>query len=101
MIVVSGAPGTGKSTVAAALGAGLGWPVLALDAIKEALADVLGLGGEDWSNQLGDTAAELVFRLSAQFPAAVAEGWWRGAGGSERSRSSPAQWRCSAGAIRS
>lgn len=78
VIVVSGAPGTGKSTVAAALGAGLGWPVLALDAIKEALADVLGLGGEDWSNQLGDAAAELVFRLSAQFPAAVAEGWWRG-----------------------
>jgi predicted kinase len=78
VIVVSGAPGTGKSTVAAALGAGLGWPVLALDAIKEALADVLGLGNEDWSDRLGDAAAEIVFRLSARFPDAVAEGWWRG-----------------------
>lgn len=78
LIVVSGAPGTGKSTIAAALGAGLRFPVLSLDPIKEALADVLGLGGEDWSNQVGDAAAEVVFRLAAAFPDAVAEGWWRG-----------------------
>ena len=79
VIVVSGAPGTGKSTVAAALATAQQWPLLALDAIKETLADILGLGGEDWSGLLGDAAAEVVFRLSAQFPAAVAEGWWRGA----------------------
>jgi predicted kinase len=78
VIVVSGAPGTGKSTIAAALAADLGWPLLALDTIKEALADVLGLGDEDWSNRVGDAAAEIVFRLSAQFEDAVAEGWWRG-----------------------
>ncbi len=45
LIVVSGAPGTGKSTIAAAVAAHLGWPLLSLDTIKEALADVLGLGG--------------------------------------------------------
>lgn len=84
VIVVSGAPGTGKSTVAAALADGLRWPLLSLDPVKEAVADVLGLGDghgigrEDWSNRVGDTAAEIVFRLSAQFPDAVAEGWWRG-----------------------
>jgi predicted kinase len=77
LIVVSGAPGTGKSTIAAAVAADLGWPLLALDPIKEALADVLGLGDEDWSDQVGDAAAEVVFRLSAQFPVAVVEGWWR------------------------
>jgi len=77
--VVSGAPGTGKSTIARALGAGLRLPVLSLDPIKEALADVLGLGDEDWSNRVGDAAAEVVFRLAAAFPDAVAEGWWRGA----------------------
>jgi hypothetical protein len=64
LIVVSGAPGTGKSTIAAALGVALRFPVLSLDPIKEALADVLGLGGEDWSNQVGDAAAEVVFRLA-------------------------------------
>ena len=79
LIVVSGAPGTGKSTVATALGNELRFAVLSLDPIKEALADVLGLGDEDWSNRVGDAAAEVVFRLSATFPDAVAEGWWRGA----------------------
>jgi len=79
LIVVSGAPGTGKSTVAAALAADLRWPLLALDAVKEALGDVLGLGGGDWSDRVGDAAAEIVFRLAAAFPDAVAEGWWRGA----------------------
>jgi predicted kinase len=77
LIVVSGAPGTGKSTIARELGAGLRLCVLSLDPIKEALADVLGLGDEDWSNRVGDAAAEVVFRLAADFPDAVAEGWWR------------------------
>jgi predicted kinase len=79
VLVVSGAPGTGKSTVATALADSLRWPVLALDTIKEALADVLGLGEEGWSDRIGDAAAEIVFRLSAQFPEVIAEGWWRGA----------------------
>jgi predicted kinase len=79
VIVVSGAPGTGKSTVAAAVAADRRWPLLSLDTIKEALADVLGLGDQDWSNRVGEAAAEVVFRLSAQFPDVVAEGWWRGA----------------------
>jgi len=78
LIVVSGAPGTGKSTVAAALAAHFGRPLFALDMIKEALADVLGAGDEDWSDRVGDAAGEIVFRMSAQFPEAVAEGWWRG-----------------------
>jgi hypothetical protein len=78
LIVVSGAPGTGKSTIARKLGAALRLPVLSLDPIKEALADVLGLGDEDWLNRAGDAAAEVVFRLAADFPGAVAEGWWRG-----------------------
>jgi hypothetical protein len=78
LVVVSGAPGTGKSTIARAVGDGLRFGVLSLDPIKEALADVLGLGDEDWSNRVGDAAAEVVFRLAAQFPDAIAEGWWRG-----------------------
>jgi predicted kinase len=99
LIVVSGAPGTGKSTVAAAVAGALRWPLLSLDPIKEALADVLGLGDEDWSDRVGDAAAEAVFRLSAQFPDVVAEGWWRGA--RTVAASSPGRSRCSAGATRS
>ena len=79
LIVVSGAPGTGKSTIARELGADLRFCVLSLDPIKETLADILGLGDEDWSNRVGDAAAEVVFRQAAGFPDAIAEGWWRGA----------------------
>jgi predicted kinase len=79
LIVVSGAPGTGKSTIARELGAALRLCVLSLDPIKEALADVLGLGDEDWSDRVGDAAAEVVFRLAADCPDVIAEGWWRGA----------------------
>jgi predicted kinase len=78
LVVVSGAPGAGKSTIARELGASLRFRVLSLDPIKEALADVLGLGDEDWSNRVGDAAAEVVFRLAAECPDAIAEGWWRG-----------------------
>lgn len=83
LVVVSGAPASGKSTVAAALAAELGWPLLAVDTVKETLADDLGtgrdlgLGDEDWSLRLGHAAAEVVFRLARDVPAAVVEGWWR------------------------
>jgi predicted kinase len=77
LVVVSGAPGTGKTTVAEALSRDLGLPLLSLDQIKEALADSLGLGEETWSDRLGDAAAEVVFRLAKTYGSAVAEGWWR------------------------
>lgn len=77
-VVVSGAPGTGKSTVAEHLARGLRLPELSLDFLKETLADVLGGGDDRWSDSVGDAAAEVIFRLSKKFDAAVAEGWWRG-----------------------
>jgi predicted kinase len=101
LVVISGAPGTGKSTMAGAVGAATGFSVLSLDPVKEALADVLGLGGEDWSNRVGDAAAEVVFRLAAQFPDAVAEGWWRGARRDRAVREFAGRPRCSATATRS
>ncbi|MDP9332791.1 MAG: AAA family ATPase [Actinomycetota bacterium] len=77
IVVVSGAPGTGKSTLAAVIADRLQLPLLSVDLIKEALGDALGLGDESWSDRVGDAAAEVVFRLAASFPSAVAEGWWR------------------------
>lgn len=81
LVVVSGAPGTGKSTVARALGEGLGLTVVSLDDVKESLADSLGLGDgtrdEDWSNRLGDAAAAVMVRLLPDLRGAVLEGWWR------------------------
>lgn len=76
-VVVSGAPGTGKTTVAGLLAEHLGLPLLSLDVIKESLGDSLGPGDEAWSDRVGDAAAEVLFGLAASFPGAVAEGWWR------------------------
>ena len=77
IVVLSGAPCTGKSTVATTLADGLHLPQLSLEQIKEALADVLGLGDEAWFDRVAGAAAEVVFRLARSLPGAVAEGWWR------------------------
>lgn len=84
-----------------ALAEDLGWPLLALDPIKETLADVLGLGAEDWSDRVGDAAAEVVFRLCAQFPTVIARAGGAEAGATGHGASSPRQLRCSATANRS
>lgn len=77
-VVISGAPGTGKSTVGGFVSDALGFPFLSLDVIKETLADRLGTGDEPWSDLLGDVAADVLFRLTPTFPTVVVEGWWRG-----------------------
>jgi predicted kinase len=76
-VVVSGAPGTGKTTVAVQLAERLGLPLVTHDGIKEALGDALGLGDEAWSSRVGDAAAEVLFQLVPTFPGVVVEGWWR------------------------
>jgi predicted kinase len=54
LVVVTGAPATGKTTVARELAAQLRLPLIAKDTIKEALFDGLGAGGLDWSRRLGE-----------------------------------------------
>jgi predicted kinase len=76
-IVVSGAPGTGKTTVATGLAERLALPLVTHDGIKEALGDALGLGDEAWSDRIGDAAAEVLFQLVPSFPEVIVEGWWR------------------------
>jgi predicted kinase len=76
-VVVFGAPGTGKTTVATLLARRLKTGLLSLDTIKEALADVLGFKGEQGSSRLGDAAAGVLFDLTQAFPNVVAEAWWR------------------------
>lgn len=77
LIVVSGAPGTGKTTVGRLIASRLDRPLLSVDIVKECLGDVLGLGDEAWSNILGDAAAATVFGLARDCPGAVVDGWWR------------------------
>jgi predicted kinase len=58
LVYVSGAPGSGKTSLAVPLAAELGWALLTKDRIKETLHDALEPPEPDreWSRRLGATA---------------------------------------------
>jgi predicted kinase len=64
LVIVGGAPATGKTTLAVALGTSLGLPVITKDDIKEALAAPFETGDRDWSRQLGVAAYSVLFTVA-------------------------------------
>jgi predicted kinase len=64
LVIVGGAPGTGKTTLAHELGRSLGLPVITKDDIKEALAAPFETGDRDWSRQLGVASYEVLFTVA-------------------------------------
>ena len=73
LVVVTGSPAAGKTTVARGLAARLRLPLIAKDTIKEALFDALGTGDLDWSRQLGEATYRAMLALAAESVAAGAE----------------------------
>ena len=73
-VVVNGPPGSGKTTIAADLAERLDLPLFAKDAIKEALADHLGVTGVEESRRLGRVAIQLIYDLARTSQGAVLEG---------------------------
>jgi predicted kinase len=74
LVLVSGPPGAGKTTLAVPLAAELGFALLAKDRIKETLHDALGFDADlAWSRRLGAATMELLWALAADAPAAVLE----------------------------
>jgi predicted kinase len=89
IVVVSGAPGAGKSSLAEPLAAKLEFPLLSKDQIKEVLYDALGQQEGDpwaWSRRLGSAAMELLWSLADRFPQVVLEANFRPHSEYERSR---------------
>lgn len=89
LVLVSGAPGAGKSTLAPPLAAHLGLPLLSKDFIKEALFDTLGSVDDNplaSSRRLGAAAMTLLWRLAAHCPAVMLEANFRSAPEYERDR---------------
>jgi predicted kinase len=88
LVLVSGCPGAGKTTLAGPLAAELGFTLLSKDRIKETLHDGLGAPVPDraWSRRLGAAAMELLWALAADAPSVVLEANFRPRSAYERGR---------------
>ena len=65
MVIVTGAPASGKSTIARQLATRLGMPLFSKDLFKETLFDELGWSDRQWSQRLGGASMALLFRSAA------------------------------------
>lgn len=66
VIVISGIPGSGKTTLARQLAPALGAFLISKDVIKEALLDVLGSGDLTWTQRLSRAAHLAMYRVAAE-----------------------------------
>jgi predicted kinase len=64
LVVVSGPPGAGKTTLARRLGADLGLPVFDRDDLKDSMFETLGWSDREWSQRLGLAAYELLYLIA-------------------------------------
>ena len=69
LIVVSGIPGSGKTTIARHLGGHLGVPIISKDTIKEAMMDELGTSDIAWVSRLSRAAHLVMYALVPDFGA--------------------------------
>ena len=88
VLLISGPPGSGKTTLARPLAAELGFALLSKDDIKEALYAALGgpPGDLDFSRRMSAVAIGLLWALAPRCPAVVLEANFRTQSPEERSK---------------
>lgn len=83
LVIVTGAPGSGKTTLARALAGACALPLLCKDDLKESLFDSLGWSDRAWSRRVGMASIRLLLLVAERILAAgqpvIVESNFRGA----------------------
>lgn len=73
LVIVTGPPAAGKTTLSRRLAADLRLPLLTKDGFKETLFDSLGYGETEWSRRLGAASFDLLFHAAGSVLAGDAD----------------------------
>jgi predicted kinase len=76
LVVVSGLPASGKTTVGRLLSERLSMPLIDKDAILEAMFDSLGCQDRDERSRLSRASDEVLYTVAETSPAAILVNWW-------------------------
>jgi glucokinase len=69
VVLVNGVPASGKSGVAASLGQAMGWPVIALDTIKNPFLQEIETVDRPFNRKLGRASLKAMFAIVGEAPA--------------------------------
>ncbi|WP_246800694.1 ROK family protein [Mesorhizobium amorphae] len=78
-VLVNGIPASGKSTVSRGIAKRMGWPLLALDTIKNPFLEGLGGGDREFNRTLGRASYAAIWSLVGEAPAGsifVVDAWF-------------------------
>jgi glucokinase len=78
-VLINGVPASGKSTVARAVSDACGWPLFAVDTIKQPFFDEIGPVDRAFNRKLGRAAYAAIFATVADFPdpcTVIVEAWF-------------------------